>query len=383
MDILRIKELLNKFRQRECTEGELKGIWDLVTDDAKEKIIKDILLEDLSGFSVKGSENKTVNFDRIFNKITATINRLEHEKRLKRQVINWKNLTFMQLARIAAIFILLFAGGGCVSYILLNEKGNDIISYNEVKAPLGARSELLLPDGSQVWLNAGSKLRYNNVFNTENRTVTLEGEAYFKVAKNKKIPFRVKTGDLNIVALGTEFNVKSYDDEGIIETTLVEGRVSIRHNRQKNSRSQMIYLKPRQKAVYVKEYQRLRVEDINTIRKSIPDVPEPKRGIVYVEAEVDPVPIISWKDDRLIFKGEELSNLIVKLERKYNVSFSFESENIKQFRFTGTLEDETLTQVLDGIKLSAPIDYMLEGKKVMIFENKQMMKKFSNHLKKK
>jgi ferric-dicitrate binding protein FerR (iron transport regulator) len=108
-----------------------------------------------------------------------------------------------------------------------------------------------------------------------------------------------------------------------------------------------------------------------------------KKGNIYIAEKIDPVPTVSWKDNRLIFKGEELSNLLIKLERKYDVSFSFEYEEIKQFRFTGTLEDETLTQVLDVIKLSAPIDYKLDGKTVRILENKQMTKKFSGHLKKK
>ena len=99
--------------------------------------------------------------------------------------------------------------------------------------------------------------------------------------------------------------------------------------------------------------------------------------------KIDPVPIVSWKQNRLILKGEELSSLLIKLERKYDVKFMYESDDIKQFRFTGTLENETLTQVLDVIKLSAPIEYKLDGKTVKISENKQMTKKFSGHLKKK
>jgi ferric-dicitrate binding protein FerR (iron transport regulator) len=104
---------------------------------------------------------------------------------------------------------------------------------------------------------------------------------------------------------------------------------------------------------------------------------------VYVAAKIDPVPIIAWKDNRLIFKGEEMSSLAIKLERKYNVSILFSSESLKQYRFSGTLEDETLTQVLDVIKYSAPIEYTLEGKEVKIAENTQMMNEFKDHLKRK
>jgi ferric-dicitrate binding protein FerR (iron transport regulator) len=203
------------------------------------------------------------------------------------------------------------------------------------------------------------------------------------VAKNPDLPFNVKTGGLNIVAIGTEFNVKAYNDEGIIETTLVEGKVSIKHDQKAFKKSETVVLEAHQKAVFVKENQQLTIEDLKSVKQIKPGIIKLKKGNIYIAEKIDPVPTVSWKDNRLIFKGEELSNLLIKLERKYDVSFSFEYEEIKQFRFTGTLEDETLTQVLDVIKLSAPIDYKLDGKTVRILENKQMTKKFSGHLKKK
>ncbi|MBN2349171.1 MAG: FecR family protein [Bacteroidales bacterium] len=383
MNIFELKIHLKKFRRNESTKDDLKKLREALTDDNNEHLVKDILLDELSDFKPNESEDQSVNFDRIYNSIVSAIDHNKHEKKFKMQITNWKDWSIMKLVKIAAIFILLFASGGVLSYYIFNHEERSVFSYNEICAPLGARSEVILPDGSKVWLNAGSKIRYLDMFNKKNRFVSLEGEAYFKVAKNKKLPFNVITGELKIVALGTEFNVKSYEDEGVIETTLVEGRVSIQHNQQKNNSLQTIFLKPHQKAVYIKEYQQLRVEDINTIRQSIPEILKPKKGNMYIAAEVDPAPVVSWKDNRLILKGEELSNLLIKLERKYNVTFNFESENLKHFRFTGTLEDETLTQVLDVIKLSAPIEYALKGKNVEIYENEDMMRKFSNHLKKK
>jgi ferric-dicitrate binding protein FerR (iron transport regulator) len=298
--------------------------------------------------------------------------------------IGYKQKSISWMLRVAAVFLLFFVCGGVLSYFIFHRPQVDDNTYSEIKAPLGGKSEVTLPDGSHVWLNAGSKIRYQNQFNKGNRNIVLEGEAYFKVAKNKHIPFIVKTGDLNIVAVGTEFNVKAYNDEGIIETTLVEGAVTIHNNHQlKNKPLQQVFLEPKQKAVYVRDQQALRVEDMNTIKKSNPEIVKPEKGLVYVAVRIDPIPIIAWKDNKLIFKGEEMSNLAVKLDRKYNVSISFDTENIKRYRFSGTLEDETLTQVLDVIKLTAPIDYELNGKEVKIFENTQMTQKFSNHLKKK
>jgi transmembrane sensor len=254
------------------------------------------------------------------------------------------------------------------------------ITYTEIKAPFGARTEIVLPDGSTVWLNAGSKIKYMSVFNKDNREIQLSGEGYFKVTKNADLPFDVKTGDLSIQALGTEFNVKSYDDEDIIETTLVEGKIAIYQDRkQKGS----VYLEPHQQALYVKFNKNLTVRDLEAVKEAKPDVLTFRKGIMYIAEKIDPVPIVAWKDNRLILKGEELSDLVIKLERKYDVKFVFASEKLKQFRFTGTLENETLTQVLDVIKLSSPIAYTLQGKTVLFFENKHMTEQFNNHLKKK
>ncbi|HEX3008177.1 MAG TPA: FecR family protein, partial [Bacteroidales bacterium] len=95
---------------------------------------------------------------------------------------------------IAAIVIVALLTGAMLSYLFFSKKNENPVSYYQVKAPLGGRSELTLPDGSVVWLNAGSSIRYDNRFNERNRNLYLEGEGYFKVAKNKKLPFIVKTG---------------------------------------------------------------------------------------------------------------------------------------------------------------------------------------------
>jgi ferric-dicitrate binding protein FerR (iron transport regulator) len=384
MGVSEIKEFLKNYRMKGSTRSDLKNMWELVLDNHNEKVIKEFLLEELNGFEVKESEATRMDFEGIYSKIASGIKLDKKEPEAKANFLGRSKRPVFQILKIAALFVFIFSAGGLLSYVVFNRPEKPTaIAYNEISAPLGARSEVVLPDGSRVWLNAGSKIKYLDAFNRVNRNVLLEGEAYFKVAKNDKLPFNVKTKDLSIIAVGTEFNVKAYDDEGIIETTLVEGKVSIMHNHLSRKQSQLVMLEPHQKAVYVKEDQHLTVEDLKAIRQTKPEILQLKQGTVYVSAEVDPLPIIAWKDNKLIFKGEELSSLLTKLERKYDVTFLYESENIKQFHFTGTLEDETLTQVLDVIKLSAPIDYMLEGKQVNISVNKQMLQKFSGHLKKK
>jgi ferric-dicitrate binding protein FerR (iron transport regulator) len=371
-----LKELLRKYKENSCTAEELARLKRYFADRKYESYIKRYLQQDLENYATQQQLSQP-DFSSMFKNIQSRID----DSQIVPPSVKKRRSPVLQILRIAAILIPSLILGGVASYYLFNRApASQPISYNEIRTPFGAQSEVVLPDGSKVWLNAGSTLRYMNVYNKDNRDIILTGEGYFKVAKNAALPFNVKTGDLNIRAVGTEFNVKSYDDEGIIETTLVEGKIMISQNKKLRK---SIYLEPNQKAVYVKNNTKLTIEDLKAVRETKPEVLRLKKGIIYVAEKVDPVPIVSWKENRLILKGEELSNLLIKLERKYDVKFIFESESLKQFRFTGTLENETLTQVLDVIKLSAPIDYDLQGKTVIIAENKQMTKKFINHLKKK
>ncbi len=377
------KALLHKYRNQKCTPEELRELYLFAADDKNEEFIRELLWEELDELNPEISAGE-VDFNELYGKISSHIRNNIPDVSDNRNLFSRNKQNLKPLLRIAAIFLLAFVTGGTLSFFLFNNDEQHLtVAYNEIIAPLGARSEVILPDGSTVWLNAGSKIRYQDAFNKKNRDIFLEGEAYFKVVKNGHLPFNVKTANINVVALGTEFNVKAYNDEDVIETTLIEGKVSISHNENILKKSDIILLEPNQTAVYVKENRKLTVKDINTIRESKPEVIKLKKSTVYVTAAINPAPIVSWKNNKLIFKGEELSDLLVKLERKYNVTFVYESDDIKEFRFTGTLEDETLTQVLDFIKLSAPIDYELEGKTVKISENSEMKMKFNNYLRKK
>jgi len=383
MNSLELKLLLLEYKENRCTSDDLKKLQEYISNRLNESEIKRNLLDDLEKFRFNENDIQRTDYNGLFGKILTKVNDSAEQTAPESQSGNKQNRIIIKVLKIAAVLIPVFLSGALLSRFIFNKPlGEEVITYNEISAPYGARSEISLPDGSSVWLNAGSKIRYMNVFNKKNRDIFLEGEAYFKVAKNRELPFNVRAGNLNIEAIGTEFNVKSYQEENTIETTLVEGKIIIRQSRERNE-SGLISLEPHQKAVYFKEDNQIKVEDLKAAKTNRPELLKLKPGIIYVDEKIDPEPIIAWKENRLILKGEELNSLLVKLERKYDVQFIFESDVLKQFRFTGTLENETLTQVLDVIKLSAPIEYELKGKVVRITENKQMMEKFSNHLKKK
>ena len=288
---------------------------------------------------------------------------------------NTSKIVWNEIIRIAAVFVIaLFMGG--LGYYFIDQKKETIADplFVEYVSPLGSRSSVILADGSKVWLNAGSTLKYKNTYGINNRELQLTGEAFFEVEKNKELPFIVKTSDIDIIALGTKFNVKAYCEEKTIETTLIEGSVKLESttvNLQKN-----ILLKPNDKAVFTKSKQS--IELASQQNQKINQESAPAKPKLEIIESVEPEPIISWKDQRWIINNEKLGDLAVKLERRFDVSFVFDNDLIKDYSFRGTLEDETLGQIMEAIKFSSPIKYLIDKKTVYIMADNNKMEKFKN-----
>ena len=282
---------------------------------------------------------------------------------------------FKTLTRYAAIFIVAFSLSGLLFfYIGKNRVTNPEPGFSELIVPMGSRAQFSLSDGTAVSLNAGSRLKYDNRFGIEDRVVQLEGEGYFKVAKDKERPFTVKTSHLNVMALGTTFNVKAYSDDKTIETTLVEGSIKIEEISDK-SNAEIIVLKPNQKLTFYKEDSKMVDETAGPKGKIENDIQplQVQKSIVLprlVSENVNVEPVISWKENRWIFENQSLSQIAVELERKFDVQIHFESERLKTFRFTGIIIAEPIEQVLEVMSISAPINYKLKGRVVTLSENK-------------
>jgi ferric-dicitrate binding protein FerR (iron transport regulator) len=197
-----------------------------------------------------------------------------------------------------------------------------------------------LADGTKVWLNSGSVLQFPNSFTGDLREVKLTGEAFFKVAKNEKQPFRVHAKNLHIDVLGTSFNVVSYDDEQQSEVVLVEGKVrlSIENDQQKK---RFGILLPGQRAVYE--------EDTYELQAKVVDVEK----------------YISWRDGNLIFRDDKMEDVAKRLSRWYNVEIIINDSEIKSYEYKATFRNETLDQVLNLLKISAPIDFNIIENKLL------------------
>ncbi len=248
---------------------------------------------------------------------------MEESKVTTRRITLYKNIL-----KIAAVLIL----GLITSVIALyNKPQKEHFSFisQTVSTPFGARTSFKLPDGSEVWMNSGSILTYPNLFGNS-RKVELQGEAYFKVIKNG-IPFVVKTDKGNIEVTGTSFNVKVYPNESF-QTTLEEGSVIIRDGTNRAEK-----LKPGQQAV------------ITSSDK-------------FFLREVNTKVFTSWKEGKLIFEKEPFQDVARKLERWYNVKIDLEGEKLKRLGFTGTIEMESFSEVLELIKSTVPIKYKFDKK---------------------
>ncbi len=287
--------------------------------------------------------------------------------------------------RVAAVLAISYSIWNISASLIKFHKNNNSLAYQEIRVPLGSKSSIILPDQTRVTLNAGSVLKYAVDFGKASREVELTGEAYFDVARNLQKTFIVNTGLINIKALGTEFNVKAYPEEKIIETTLVSGLLQVEKidpHTKKAAAETSVIMEPKQRLTFYKETENF---DMNT------DQDEPQLAEIakedllketvrekrmLLEKNVDVMPNVSWKDTRWIFYREELEQLAVKLERRYDVVIVFRDEELKSFRFNGTLANESVEQVLRAMSLTAPIEFEIEGKTIVFKENKEFRKKY-------
>jgi ferric-dicitrate binding protein FerR (iron transport regulator) len=290
------------------------------------------------------------------------------------------HIRISSIYKIASIILILIAVGVGSIFVFRNPEKFSRGEYFEAVAPKGSRSVITLSDGSVVWLNSDTKIKYQADFGQNSRNVILEGEAFFNVSENKEIPFRVHASELCITALGTSFNVKAYSDENIIETTLETGEIRIDKldGKQGNSEAETVFLKPNQKAVFLRNISDLTLDNR---KKAAPVKKNEVSAIIKplsikIDSLVDTKLTTSWKDSRWIFKSEKLSKLAPVLERRYDVTITFMDSILVNYKFTGTLKEESLEQVLKALTLAAPIRFEVARNKVYLFEDQEQRSKY-------
>jgi len=253
----------------------------------------------------------------------------------------------LNFLRYAAIFILLISVPTII-YLMQSKTQNTSqqLVYTTVSADFGQISKVVLPDSTVIWVNSGSTLTYNNQFSSTNRDIQLIGEAYFKVTKNKNLPLIVSSENIRVKVLGTVFSVSAYPEEENIQVVLESGKVELSSSANSNFRQQM---KPGEMATFSKEKKELLLSNVNTS--------------LYT----------SWKDGLINVYNLPLSELVLKLEKRYNQKFVVDDE-IKNLPYTFTIKNENLNSILCLIEKITPVDAIQRENVIELKHNKSKIK---------
>ena len=231
--------------------------------------------------------------------------------------------------RVAAVLVVALLAIN-ISIIKKSTENQFTETLQTITTPYGAKTKITLPDGSLVWLNSGSTLSYPTNF-SKSRPLTLVGEAYFEVEKNDK-PFIVSTDYGDVEVKGTSFNVKAYTDDNSFETTLEEGVVAFKVKNEENE----VTLKPGEQVV--------------------------KTTNGFTVKQVETKYFTSWKDGKLLFNREPFQSFITKLERWYNVKIEYSDAKLDELWYSGTIEMESISEVMEMISKAAPVTYSFNNK---------------------
>lgn len=272
----------------------------------------------------------------------------------------------IQISQIAAIVVVTAALSIYIQH-LISKNGNSLqTSFNEITTNAGEKTRITLADGSQIWINSCTKLKYPTSLTGSKVDLFLDGEAYFDL---KKIPNRkiiVHTSRLNINVIGTAFNLRSYSDDNIIETTLVRGKISITHTSEQNNASKEVVLKPNQSAIYFKNSNTLKVPVLaehriqnSETQEGLEQLAIKNQSNVIVEESINTEPQISWIEGKFVFRKETFENLAKRLERHYNVKITITDSKLKKSKFSGTFDKESIEQALKALSYPVPFNYTI------------------------
>lgn len=266
-------------------------------------------------------------------------NRVESQKEI--QSTSRRGFSLSALWRYAAVVAIIIAVG-CISYWQGEVNVKDTFTDISVEAPLGSKTKLYLPDGTLVWLNAGSRMTYSQGFGVDNRKVELEGEGYFEVKRNEKIPFFVKTKDLQLQVLGTKFNFRDYPEDHEVVVSLLEGKVGLNNLLREEKEA---VLSPDERAVLNKANGLLTVESVTASNAS------------------------QWTDGYLFFDEELLPDIAKELERSYNVKIHIANDSLKTFRFYGNFvrREQNIQEVLEALASTEKMQYKIEERNITIY----------------
>lgn len=318
--------LFEKYLRGESTAEETEALIDLIGSEDKFKEMLEVEL-----MNADPTIDETIK-KRIFGKI-----RLETTREKSYLSVNWRKA--MQWA---AIFLLPVLSAFTVYYFTQRPQRN--LQPTVITAQKGEKAEVVLPDGSNVWINSGSTLTYNRHFNGKERSVYLQGEAYFEVTENKKRPFIVHTKHITVQALGTSFNVRSYETDSLASAVLLEGKVKV------SASGHETILSVNERATFDKRKQTLLADRVEALN------------------------FIEWKNGNIYFSNQTYDEIARALSRIYNVEIQFASEQLRPMRFSGTLGSSGIKNALDILSMTSPMYYEMKDTTIILHHKAEMVK---------
>ena len=337
---------------------------------AEEKILLETWLKESKNNQDEfESFKKTWDLTSRLNQIHS-VNVISARKKMKRNIPEFKKSKsfFFYWQRIAAIIILPLMISVAGYFYYLSQTPGDEIFQQTITSSYGTRNHLNLPDGTEVWLNSGSIIRFPSEFRGNRREVYLEGEAFFNVTDDKLRPFYVNLGEMSVKAVGTSFNIAAYKRDNTFETTLISGKLLLVKKNRTRKDIVLFKMEPNQHTVYDKSRNKITLyedallpgenaEEIKAI-KSVDAEPIKQKVDIFENKYT------SWINGKLIFRNDPMDEVVKRLGRWYNVDIQLHDTILYDFRYTATFIDETLEQVLDLLKLSAPMEYAITERKI-------------------
>lgn len=327
-----VKQLIIAHLDGELSGGEIKWLEDWISR-SEENAKYYVKIKDLWDASIADA-SRVAETEAEWSKFLLKISR-----EVKSNIFSFST-NVQIICRFAAILVLgILIGGLVVEYSAKQDP-----KYITAVAPKGSVSQLILDDSTQVYLNAGSELRYSPETRQNKREVFLKGEAWFNVKKNSERPFVVNTPYYLVRVTGTNFNVKAYENDTEITTTLEEGEVKISSSENVKLERE-ITLTPGEQLIFNRTSKEMMIRMVDTKL------------------------FTSWKDNKLMFLKMSFEDLIIVLERKYGVQITIDNPDILNYHYTGTIKNESILEVLEIIKHTIPIQYKIDGQEIHIYKN--------------
>lgn len=318
--------------EKECTSKELAEFKTWLSDGDKQHEVENWLLQHWGAASEIDSTTL----------IETVVQQIQDYQKVHSNYSRFSITRILKIyQKVAAILLVPVIGLGILYWV--NQHGQPLVQYTETIAPRGQKSQIVLADGTRVWLNSDTKIKYPTNFNEHQRDVYLDGEAFFEVSKSVDKSFIVHTSGVNVNVLGTKFNVKAYSDEDQIETSLFEGKINLEVKNPLSEHTAEKLMTPGQSFSYTKT-------DGKLIMNRFP------------REEIN-----GWKKNQLIFKDDTFSNLVKKLERWYDVKVVYDEKLFNDRRLTVELyEGERLDRLMEVIRLALSVNYKYEKGEIIL-----------------